>query len=146
LYLGVDLHITQVHGEGAVETTWPRLHPYGHFSPTLQLDPTAGKGPQDLRTRQSPSQQSTNDLLQGLQPVEVRLGHTIPPVGLGDGVATRERGERCVGIIPQEDPYFPPPDWRVEQREVKVWINSRLGSDQDVHSTQSRHFHIQVLL
>jgi hypothetical protein len=26
-YPGVDLRITQLHGEGAVGTTWPRMHP-----------------------------------------------------------------------------------------------------------------------
>jgi hypothetical protein len=66
-----------------------------------RLDPTAEKGPQNLHARQSPLQQSPNGLQQGLQPVEVCLSHTVPPVGTGDGAATHECGERHVGVIPQ---------------------------------------------
>jgi hypothetical protein len=42
--------------------------------------------------------------------MDVCLGHTIHPVESGDGTDTRERGERCVGVIPQEEPYFLPLD------------------------------------
>jgi hypothetical protein len=37
LYLGVDLRIVQLPEEGAVGTTWPRMHPRGHFSSTKWL-------------------------------------------------------------------------------------------------------------
>jgi hypothetical protein len=29
--LGVDLRVAQLHGEGMVRTTWPRLLPHGNF-------------------------------------------------------------------------------------------------------------------
>jgi hypothetical protein len=48
--LGVDLHITQLLGEGAVGTTWPRIHPHGHPPLTEQLNSTAEKGPQKVCT------------------------------------------------------------------------------------------------
>jgi hypothetical protein len=35
--------------------------------------------------------------------MEVRLGHTVPLVGLGDGAATCESGERCIDVVPQEE-------------------------------------------
>jgi hypothetical protein len=84
-YLGVDLRIAQLRGEGAVGTTWPRMHLHGHFSLTKRLDPTAEKGPQNLHTHQSSLQQSQNDLPQGLQPTKVRLSHPIPQLGWGMG-------------------------------------------------------------
>jgi hypothetical protein len=33
--------------------------------------------------------------------MEVHLSHTVPPVGMGDGEATRERGEQHIGVVPQ---------------------------------------------
>jgi hypothetical protein len=29
------------------------------------------------------------------------LSHTVPPIGMGDGVTTGEHGERCVDVVPQ---------------------------------------------
>jgi hypothetical protein len=44
--------------------------------------------------------------MQGLQPSDVLVSHTVPPFGLRNGAATREHRERCVGVIPQKEPYF----------------------------------------
>jgi hypothetical protein len=41
---GVDLHVTQLYGEGTIRTTWPWIHSYGHSLLTEQLDPIAEKG------------------------------------------------------------------------------------------------------
>jgi hypothetical protein len=38
--------------------------------------------------------------MQGLQPTEVPLDHTVPPVGLGDRAAIHEHGERRIIIVP----------------------------------------------
>jgi hypothetical protein len=62
----VDLRITQLYGEGAVETTWPQIHPHGHFSLTERLDPTAEKSSKEGCARQLSSQQLLDDLTQGL--------------------------------------------------------------------------------
>jgi hypothetical protein len=43
---GVDLHIIQLCEGGTVGTTWPWIHPHGHFSLTERLDSMAKKGPQ----------------------------------------------------------------------------------------------------
>jgi hypothetical protein len=110
------------------------------------LDVASEKGPQDPRAHQSSLQQSLNDLPHGLQPIEVRLGHTIPPVWLGDRTGTREHGEWRVGIVPQEEQYFLPPKWRIGHHEVKVGINSGPGLDQDANIAQRRHFCVQALL
>jgi hypothetical protein len=111
-----------------------------------QLDPMAERGPQDLRTHYSSSQQSLNDFPHGLQPMEVCLGHTIAPVGSEDEAATCEHMERCVGIVPQKELYFPPPNWWVGHREVKVRINSRPELDQDVYTAQSYYFCVRAML
>jgi hypothetical protein len=76
--------------------------------------------------------------------VEVPLGHTVPPVGLGNGAATCEHGERCVGVIPRKEPYFPPPVRRTKHWEVEVGINSTPRSNKDVHITQSYRFHARA--
>jgi hypothetical protein len=78
--------------------------------------------------------------------MEVRLGHTVPLVGLGDGAATRESGERCIDVVPQEEQYVLPHDWRVKHWEVKVGINSKPESDQDVHTAQDYCFYVRALL
>jgi hypothetical protein len=78
--------------------------------------------------------------------MEVPLGHTVPPVGLGDGAATHEHAERCISVVPQKEPYFPPPVRGTERREVEVWINFAPGSDEDVHTTQSHCLRARVLL
>jgi hypothetical protein len=77
------------------------------------------------------------DNTQGLKPVDVSLGHTVPPFGLGDGAATREHGEWHVDVIPRKGPYFLPPDRRVGHQKAEVWMVSRPGSDKDVHTTAS---------
>jgi hypothetical protein len=56
--------------------------------------------------------------------MEVFPYDTIPSVGLGEGVATHEHREWCVSIVPQKEPYFPPPIWRSRHMEVEVGINS----------------------
>jgi hypothetical protein len=64
-------------------------------------NPMAEKSPQNFRARQSPLQQSTNDLQQGLEPVEISLNNTILLVGMGDGTATHKHGEWRIGVVPQ---------------------------------------------
>jgi hypothetical protein len=66
---------------------------------------------------------SSVDLTQGLQPVEVSPDHSVPPVGFGDRAATCEHGERRSSIVPEKEPYSPPPVRRFRHREVKVGIN-----------------------
>jgi hypothetical protein len=79
----------------------------------------------------------SNFLLSGLQPTEVLLNHTIPRVGLGDGPVAHEHGEQCISVVPQKEPYFPPPVRRTRHQVVKVGINSTPRLDQDIHSTQN---------
>jgi hypothetical protein len=43
----------------------------------------------------------------------VLRSHPVPPARLEGGMLTHNRRERHAGIIPQEEPFFPPPDWRV---------------------------------
>jgi hypothetical protein len=78
--------------------------------------------------------------------MEVPLGHAIPPAGLGDGAATREHRERCIGVVPQIEPYFPPSVRRTRRQEMEVGIDSTTISDEDVHNAQSRHFYTRALL
>jgi hypothetical protein len=81
--LRVDIRIGQINREGTIGTTWPQIHPHGHFSLMEQLNPTTEKGPQEVRVRQPSSQQLLNDLTQVLEPMEVSLGHIIPPSWVG---------------------------------------------------------------
>jgi hypothetical protein len=78
--------------------------------------------------------------------VKVLLGHNIPPFGLRGGETTHEHREQHVGIVPQKEPYFPPPDRRMEHREMKVEINYRPRSDKYVHLAQGHHFCTRALL
>jgi hypothetical protein len=64
---------------------------------------------------------------------------------LRDGTATREHGERHIGVVPQKEPNFPPPVRRFEHGEVEVGIDYMPGFDIDVCATQNRHFHAGAL-
>jgi hypothetical protein len=68
------------------------------------------------------------------------LGHTVPPVELGDGTAYCEHRERCVGVVPRKEPHFPPYVQRTVCWEVELRINSTPRSDEDVHNTESHRF------
>jgi hypothetical protein len=103
------------------------------------------KGSQNLYAHQSPLQLSLNSRQQELQPVEVRLSHTIPPVKMWDWAATLEHGERCVGVVPQYEPCSPPPDQRVGHGYKKIGIDFGSGSDIDIHTAQHRRFHVRAL-
>jgi hypothetical protein len=48
--------------------------------------------------------------------MEVGPGHTVLPVGMGDGAATRKLREHHVIIILHQEPCFLPPDQRVGLR------------------------------
>jgi hypothetical protein len=122
------------------------MHPHGQFSSLKRLEPIAKKGLQNLCAHQSSLQQSLNDLPQGLKPTKVRLSHIVPPDGLGDNAATREHGKSHIGVVPQKEPCFPPPDRRVEHQEVKVGINSRLELNKDVHTAQHHLFRVRAML
>jgi hypothetical protein len=74
--------------------------------------------------------------------MDVSLGHNVPPLGLGNGAATVDHEERRVDIIPQKEPYFPPPGRRVRHQKTKVWINSRPRLDKKVHTAQHRRFRV----
>jgi hypothetical protein len=41
---GVDLYVAQPIGEGTIGTTWPRIHPHGHFLLMERLNPAAKEG------------------------------------------------------------------------------------------------------
>jgi hypothetical protein len=86
-----------------------------------------------------------NDLTQGSQPTKVLPRHSVSPVGLGVGTATREHRERCIDVVPQKESYFLPPVRRSRHREVEVGINSMPRSDKEVHTTQNRHFRARAL-
>jgi hypothetical protein len=58
----VDLCIAQLCREGTVETTWRRIHQYGHSSLTEWFDLTAKKGLKEGHAHQPPSQQLLDDL------------------------------------------------------------------------------------
>jgi hypothetical protein len=49
-------------------------------------------------------------------------------------VLTHEHGERCIGVIPQKEPYFLPTIRRTGRREVKVGINYVPKSDKDIRT------------
>jgi hypothetical protein len=73
------------------------------------LKSAARKGLQKVHARQPTAQQLLNDLTQGLQPTEVSPGHSILPVGLGDGATSREHEEQHIDVVPQKEPYSLPP-------------------------------------
>jgi hypothetical protein len=73
------------------------------------------------------------------------LAHSIPPVGLGDRLATREHGERRNGIVPKKERYFLAPIRRFGHGEVEVGINSLPRTDIKVHTTQHPPFHARAL-
>jgi hypothetical protein len=50
--LGIDLRIAQLHGELAVRTTWPQIHPYGRPPLTERLNQMAKKGLRKICPRQ----------------------------------------------------------------------------------------------
>jgi hypothetical protein len=74
----------------------------------------------------------------------VLLAHSIPPVGLGDGLATHEHGERRISIVPNKEPYFLPPIQSFGHGEVEVGY-SLPRSDLKVHNTQHPRFHARAL-
>jgi hypothetical protein len=129
---GVVLCIIQLCVEGMLVTTLPRIHPHSYLSLVEWLDAVADKGLEELHAHQPTSYQPLDDLMQGLKPVEVFLGHTIPPFGSRDGAATREHGEQRIGVVPKKEPYFLPPDRRVEHQKV---YGSTAGSDRRRMST-----------
>jgi hypothetical protein len=51
-------------------------------------------------------------------------------------VATGEHEERRIGVVPQKELYFLPPDRRVRLQKAKVWIDSRPRSDKHVGLAQ----------
>jgi hypothetical protein len=114
-YLGVVLCTTQLRRKGVDRTTWPQRHLHSCFSLMMWLNLAAGKSPQNFLTRQSPLQQSSDDLQQGLPPVEVSLSHTKLPVRMRDGMTTNKPWVWRVGLIPLQDPCFSPHDRRVGQ-------------------------------
>jgi hypothetical protein len=77
--------------------------------------------------------------------MEVPPGHSIPSVGLGDGAASCEQGERHIGVVPKKEPYFSPPVRRTGQGEVEVGIDSMPRSEVDVHATQNRYFRTRAM-
>jgi hypothetical protein len=52
---GIDLRIGQLDREGAVETTWPRIHPHCDLLSPKWLDVVADEGLQEVRARQPTS-------------------------------------------------------------------------------------------
>jgi hypothetical protein len=44
---------------------------------------------------------------------EASLSHTIPPFRLRNKAGIWDHREQCIGILPQERPYFLPLGWRV---------------------------------
>jgi hypothetical protein len=97
---GVDLCIVQLIGEGTLGTTWPRIPPHGSHLLIERLYPVAEKALQKVHAHQPLLPKLLNELAQGLQPVEVPPSHSVPLVGLGDGVVTREHRERHVDVVP----------------------------------------------
>jgi hypothetical protein len=61
----------------------------------------AEKSPQNFRARQSPLQQSPDNIQQVLQPMQVSLSHTILPDGMEDGMTTHKHGKRHVSVVPR---------------------------------------------
>jgi hypothetical protein len=72
--------------------------------------------------------------------MEVHPSQSIPSVGLGDGVATREHGERRVNIVPQKEPHFLPPICRSGNGELEVEIDSMPRFDIGVYAIQNHRF------
>jgi hypothetical protein len=50
--LGVDLHLTQLFGERAIETTWPLAQPHLGDPLVEWLNPATEKCPQEVHARQ----------------------------------------------------------------------------------------------
>jgi hypothetical protein len=78
--------------------------------------------------------------VQGLQLVEVLLCHSVPLVGLGNGVVADERGERSISIIHQVEPLFPPFFHRFGRGDVEIRIGALPGLSMDNHSPRNCHF------
>jgi hypothetical protein len=75
----------------------------------------------------------------------VLLNDDITPLGLTDKSATYEHGEQCIGVVPQKELYFSPPDRSIKHRKAKVRINSWPGLDKDVHAAPHHYFRVRAL-
>jgi hypothetical protein len=71
------------------------------------------EGTEDVRAQQPIPEQAFEHVKHMPQFLEVLLSDSIPPVGLSGQAPTRNRRERCVDVILQEEPLPPPPDRRV---------------------------------
>jgi hypothetical protein len=66
-------------------------------------------------------------------------------LGWGDGAVTRERGERCVGVFFNKEPYFLPPIRRLGHGKMETGIDSVHRLDMDIHATKNRFLRARAL-
>jgi hypothetical protein len=84
------------------------------------LDMAADEGAEEVRARHPTSEQTLEDVTHGLQQTGVFLGHPIPLAGLDGGALTCNHRERCINVVPQEEPLFLPSNQWVQDPEAEV--------------------------
>jgi hypothetical protein len=101
---GVDLCITQLCGEGTIRTTWPRIHPHGHFLLTEWLIVAADKGPHPSALLAA----TTRGHQIGVVACEGPSGPHRTPIWVDGRGDYYEHGERRVGIVPKKHSFCHP--------------------------------------
>jgi hypothetical protein len=83
------------------------------------MNTVADEGVEEVRTYQPISEQTLEDITHGLHFTGVFLSHPVPLAGLDGGAPTRNHRERHTGIVPQEEPLFPPSNQWLETERLK---------------------------
>jgi hypothetical protein len=78
--------------------------------------------------------------MQGLQLIEVLLCHSVPLVGLRNGVVADQRGEQRVNMISQLEPLLLPFFPQFGHGDVKIRIGALPGLSVDNYSPQNCYF------
>jgi hypothetical protein len=89
----------------------PWIPPHCHLPSLESLDAMADEAAEVVRAHQPISEQTLEDVAHGLQLTGVFLSHPVPLARLDSGALTRNRREWHAGIVPQEEPHFPPYNW-----------------------------------
>jgi hypothetical protein len=96
---GINLHIHQLGGEGAVGAAKHEIPPHCNLPPPEWLDAAANEGTEDVHTQQPIPEQAFEDIKHMPQLVVVLLSNSIPPVGLSGRAPTCNRCEWCIDVI-----------------------------------------------
>jgi hypothetical protein len=120
----INLRIHQLGREGAVGAVGPWIPPHCHLPSSKWLDVAANESVEEVHAHQPISEQTLQDVVDGLQLAGIFLSHPVPPAGLDGGALTCNHREWHSNVIPQEEPLFQPSNSRVGHQEVEVWVDS----------------------